>query len=576
MSNIRPNAAPIRFKREDIESFDLGTIDGRAGAARVILNAGGHDEATDTELITHMIEAYAILDASGLMDADNGYRKLTNEEMECFQAGNYKAATSAPALIDYLTLLHPMFSSHFPTLGTDPGYRIIIGAWFFDPCIHGTERGALLIHEVLHGVLGHHSYTRLDPSLVNIAGDAIINQQIERSSGYDLPNNKDESKPMGVYPRTIKPPSYPNGMPENLSFIKYYYGALEMQEQNKNESMSSSLNGNGSSSSNHGKSSADGNGSSTGTTDGGESTNGGESSDKQSGTGNASSNDGGSPDAVMDNGDGTSTDIHISGNGMCREVSAKEEGELDNQGVEKAGELQKAMARAAAKVKAMAELEKDSSKFRGTSGTDFNQFILDALNPPKLNWQVLLGGILSRTFNSIISGHEDFSYKHPNRRIRPNGFIMPGSVAYSPKGIIGCDTSGSMDHDDYMNAISEVDGLCRKRQVNDLTFLTVDTSITSIQTVTDPKKLRLGSGGGTVMKVFYDYLSSLRNTGDYPDFSVLMTDGFIDWDDCMNAMDKRMRNIILVTNAGGFNTGKMYDKMYRNLRVLPIFNEDDM
>lgn len=551
--NITDNDKNIVFSEDEFSDFDLDTIQGRADAVRLILSRKGYDESNDRQWMTHLLEGYMNLINSGLMP--RMVRKMSDEELEYFHAGTYKAATLAPALDDYVALLHPMYSSMNPTLATDANFRITVGAWFYDPSIRGVERGTMIIHEVMHGVLGHYELSHLEPGKVNLAGDAIINQQIERSDDQSLPSNFDNSD-IFVFPRTIVTKKYPKGMDNNESFMKYYSALEEDEDQKQGKS------GNQSDSGQADSSSQSGDGQSQGQGEGDSSKQNGQGSGKSSGDQSEQNGQGGGSYMVHDDGtvsrmDGSAT--------PCHEMSSEEYNSMDKEGVEKAGELEKEMARTGAQAKAM-----EQAKMRGNYGSNFNDFILDSLIPPKVHWEAVLSNILSKSFNTIITGKTDFSYRRPNRRNHPNGFILPGSIAYAPHGIIGCDTSGSMSEKDYAEALGEVEGLCRSTKGSKLDFITVDTEITDIQPVSNAADLNLSGGGGTCMNVFYKYVNELPRA-KRPDFTVLMTDAYIDWEESVEEMDTNIHNIILVTNEVGMECAKEYDGKVRNLTVIPIY-----
>ena len=551
--NITDNDKNIVFSEDEFSDFDLDTIQGRADAVRLILSRKGYDESNDRQWMAHLLEGYMNLANSGLMP--RMVRKMSDEELEYFHAGTYKAATLAPALDDYVALLHPIYLILYPTLATDAHFRITVGAWFYDPSIRGVERGTMIIHEVMHGVLGHYELSHLEPGKVNLAGDAIINQQIERSDDQSLPSNFDNSD-IFVFPRTIVTKKYPKGMNNNESFMKYY-AALEEdedQKQGKSGDQSDSGQADGSSQS--------GDGQSQGRGDGDSSKQNGQGSGKSSGDQSEQNGQGGGSYMVHDDGTVSRMDGSVA---PCHEMSSEEYNSMDKEGVEKAGELEKEMARTGAQAKAM-----EQAKMRGNHGSDFNDFILDSLIPPKVQWEAVLSNILSKSFNTIITGKTDFSYRRPNRRNHPNGFILPGSIAYAPHGIIGCDTSGSMSEKDYAEALGEVEGLCRSTKGSKLEFITVDTEITDIQPVSNAADLNLSGGGGTCMNVFYKYVNELPRA-KRPDFTVLMTDAYIDWEESVEEMDTNIHNIILVTNEGGMECAKEYDGKVRNLTVIPIY-----
>lgn len=574
--NITDNDKNIVFTEDEFSDFDLDTIQGRADAVRLILSRKGYDESNDRQWMAHLLEGYMNLANSGLMPGV--VRKMSGEELEYFHAGTYKAATLAPALDDYVALLHPMYSSMNPTLATDANFRITVGAWFYDPSIRGVERGTMIIHEVMHGVLGHYELSHLEPRKINLAGDAIINQQIERSDDQSLPSNFDNSD-IFVFPRTIITKKYPKGMDNNESFMKYYAALEEDEDQKHGKSGNQSNSGqaDGSSQSGGGQSQGRGEGDSSKQNGqgGGKSQGRGEGdSSKQNGQGGGQSQGQGGGDSSEQNGQGGgSYMVHDDGTvskmdgsaAPCHEMSSEEYNSMDKEGVEKAGELEKEMARTGAQAKAM-----EQAKMRGNHGSDFNDFILDSLIPPKVQWEAILSNIISKSFNTIITGKTDFSYRRPNRRNHPNGFILPGSIAYAPHGIIGCDTSGSMLEKDYAEALGEVEGLCRSTKGSKLDFITVDTEITDIQPVSNAADLNLSGGGGTCMNVFYKYVNELPRA-KRPDFTVLMTDAYIDWEESVEEMDPNIHNIILVTNEDGMDYAKEYDGKVQNLTVIPIY-----
>jgi predicted metal-dependent peptidase len=563
-----PQGVPqkIEYHEEDFDKFDLGTIKGRAEAVRLILKKQGYEEKSDKQWITHLMEGYAMLQNADLSPIE--IRKMTDDELEYFHSGTYKASTLAPALTDYVSLLHPMYSSMNPTLATDSDYRISIGAWFFDPSIRGVERGTMIIHEVMHGILGHYDMDHLQPELVNYAGDAIINQQIERSQDQSLPSNFDNSD-IFFFPRTIKTKKYPNGMDNNESFMKYYTALEEDRQQAGQNGQNSGQQGKNGKQVQQGQGSGqnrqndDGSGQSQSGQQSSQNGNGGGSQNNQQSNQSGAGSDG--PISEMIHKDGSVSPMN--GNSRpCHEMTPEEQNAMDANKVEKAGQLEKEMARAGAQTKAMEQIRKNRSK----TGSSFNEFILDALQPPKVKWESILGNVISKSFNTIITGRTDFSYRRPNRRNHPNGFILPGSIAYSPKGVIGCDTSGSMSESDYREALSEVEGLCKSMHGDKLSFITVDTTVTNIQPVKNAKDLKLNGGGGTCMAVFYQYVNNLKKD-DKPDFTVLMTDAYIDWEESVEEMDIRMHNIILVTNEGGMEYANKYESKVPNLTVIPIF-----
>ena len=561
--------------KEQEPTYDLNTIQGRADAVRVLIKEYFNtDEANDTEFQTHLLMAYDLL-ALKARKAEIT-RPLTEEEYTIYHQATYKAVSAGAALTSYISLLHPSVSTFSPTLATDQYMRVSIGWWFFDPSLTVVQRGTLLLHEVMHTVLGHYTLKNLDLTLANKAGDAIINQGIEhaRSMFMELPKNKNNSD-IFVFPRTIISKKYPKGMPENLDFMAYY---REVEKNtDKNSSMfSNGMNSNGGESSQNGNGSGDENGQNGGSLGSGLS-NGGNSSQNSGGNGGASGkNDENSQKSGENGGDDSNQNQNNQNKEFsgCRPMSAKEESDLDKRGVEKAGDLEKEQARIASINKAREIAKNNGSKDHSYSGSDFNDFILSSLQPPKIRWEQVLKTVVSHNFNTIITGHTDYSYRRPSRRSSNSEFIRPSTIGYSPSIIVGLDCSGSMNEDDYMAAVSEVDGICKTIGFTRISFITVDTEITSKQVVSKVSDIKLGSGGGTELSPFYKYINSMQ-AKNRPDVTILITDGGIgyeDWRLYKTLANPKIMNLVLVTNK---NMYEHRDKSLesRNFKILPIYKD---
>lgn len=586
-----------------LSKFDLSKpldIATRADVARQLLDQIKVKEG-DAHWQTALISVYMPLQR--LLEP-NGVRKLTKEEYEVFHSALYNAATMAPSLTDYLSLLHPMISCSLPTLGTDRHFRVAIGHWFFDPSLTSLERGTLLVHEVMHNVLGHYDLKDDDPKLSNIAGDAVINQGIEAAGRkMKLPEDPDGTD-ISVYPRSIKTKDHPQGMPNNLSYEEYYAALLEeakkmkkaMQnarskdEDRQDGDQSSPTSGSpqngdgdawfsggsrdggtgsGSTGSSSGQDSSSKNtgqpqdGSSSGPGDDGP-----QSQDTSGNDGNGQSQDGAN-DGDDPNGDSKSSDNAGHGipkNVVCHPMSPEDEEAMEQAGVEKATQLDKEMARNGAIAKAMEIM----SKNRDESGSRFDQFVLDALRPPKVPWKQILQGVVSRQFNTIVTGGTDYSFRRPSRRSAPGGFIRPSFIAYAPKILVGCDTSGSMGADDYRSVVSEVEGLFKSMAGSEISFVTIDTQITSKQVVRHAKDLKLVGGGGTTMSPLLDYVNGLP-AASRPDMVILCTDCYIDWEEYLERMTPDRSYIVLATDAHGYEMAKGHEDEHPNLKIIAAY-----
>lgn len=560
---------------DDFKNCDFNTIDGRAAAVRILLGAYGCDKDTDDKWMKHLASAYELLTNGGFIKRET--RPMNQEELEYFQAGTYEAATSSPALVPYISLLHPQFSSYMSTLGTDKHYRVEVGPWYFDPYLTAHNRGALIVHEVMHGVLGHLSMVNVDHQLSNIAGDDVINQQIEHS-GMKLPCNPDGSE-FGYFPRNTITKKYPHGMKENLYFGDYYQALVDEKDRLMKEArqkvgeeeeagLSDGKPGDRPANIKGGLPGKPGSPTTGGNTDNGHSgTGSGEDANGQQDSGSGSSEDGEPGDANVD---GQKIGNINHGAATCNVVTSEVEDSLDSDGVQKAKPEDIDMARNKAVLAAMHEADEG----RGTSGTNFNSFILNLLKPSRINWKSQFRNIVSRNYNSIINGHADITYSQPDRRRSENPYniVYPGEIGYAPEVIVGVDTSGSMSEDDYNKALAEVRGILKQTNSPKIRFVTIDTEVTADRELKgNMRSVQLDGGGGTEMNVFYRYINRLHHK---PDMSVLMTDGFIDWDEVFEAMNPRMRNIILITDKGGYDCyNSIVHRKFRGLTVLPIFQD---
>lgn len=560
---------------DDFKNCDFNTIDGRAAAVRILLGAYGCDKDTDDKWMAHLAAAYELLANGGFIKRET--RPMNQEELEYFQAGTYEAATISPALVPYVSLLHPQFSSYMSTLGTDKHYRVEVGPWYFDPYLTSHNRGALIIHEVMHGVLGHLTMVDVDHQLSNIAGDDVINQQIEHS-GMKLPCNPDGSE-FGCYPRNTITKKYPHGMKENLYFGDYYQALVDEKdrilkearkkaEKEEEGGLPDDKNGGNPVNIKGGLPGRNGTPTTGDNSDNGHSGLGsGDNANNQHDSGNGSDKDGEPGDANVD---GQKIGNINHGASTCNVVTSEVEDSLDSDGVQKAKPEDIDMARNKAVLAAMHEADEG----RGTSGSNFNSFILNLLRPSRINWKNQFRNIVSRNYNSIINGHADITYSQPDRRRSENPYniVYPGEIGYAPEVIVGVDTSGSMSEDDYNKALAEVRGILKQTNSPKIRFVTIDTEVTADRELKgNVRSVQLDGGGGTEMNVFYRYINRLRHK---PDMSVLMTDGFIDWEDVLMAMNMRMRNIILITDKGGYDCYKSnVHSKFRGLTVLPIFQD---
>lgn len=567
-------------------------------------------------------------------------RELTDEEWDIYQGAITRASWSASEVLPYLGLLHPVFSTTADTLGTDNNYRMMIGMWFFDPDYAAPELQTLLLHEVFHPILGHYE-KELDPTLTNYAGDLQINQGLLKNKNLQFPcyGPKDpkrmkwlpNARKIGMFPGKQHTVSYPGGMPDGQTFDFYYSNFLldrrAAEQKRLKEQMQAAGSGEGSGSDgapgqghsqgqdqsqgqsavqspNHGQSTGggqmQGDGPSGQGPDGngqggsGQDRNGDQTPRNGGGNGNGENRnqpngnpwgDGDEPasERKEEPGYGEGTDPNgLDTNGKCDQLSPEQEKILDDLGVEKAGDYEKVNAKNEAIQRAKSTIEGNNA--RSSSGSDFASWLLDSLRPPKVNWERLMRNIVARWSAEITFGRSDYSYRRTSRREDDEDptMIHPGMVGYEIFSVLGCDSSGSMGHDEYVAACSEIQGALKRIENSRFLCSTVDTEITNFKPVKDVHDLDIRGGGGTIMRTFYDWTYGKKGKGipgyGKPDITALATDGFIDWPDVYAAIrrDKYTKHIIMICNKDGYEGNrKAIDEIdeLRNAAVIPIYDK---
>ena len=155
--------------------------------------------------------------------------------------------------------------------------------------------------------------------------------------------------------------------------------------------------------------------------------------------------------------------------------------------------------------------------------------LLGELTAPKIDWREQL-----REFMSAVSqGHDDSTWRRPNRRWLGEDLYMPSHVSESMGSlVVAIDTSGSICGELVSSFLSEVVGLCQNVQPEVLHLLEVDAAVQA-HTVYDQMSLdslsakrTLAGGGGTDMRTIFKYLD---DNNIKPEAVVVLTDGYTPW-----------------------------------------------
>lgn len=581
---------------------------------------GGADE-DKVEPIDYMFGYESLIQAyerAGIRET----RQLTGEEWMFVQSAVSVLCKNAPEMAPWAAIFHPVYCNTMTTLGTDNYFRCMIGPWFFDSSLDSEERQTLLAHEMFHPILGHTDPSRsVDAEISNIAGDYQINQGLRRNKqlhwyhrGLIDPNTShaDPHNPIvGIFPEDYKNDEYKNGLPEGWTFEKYYSVIYDDRLKQKDKALAESSgsetqnnpDANGQNGSSQGDVSlnqnsdneaqeqeqSDSNG--QGSPDDGNHGDGSSQPDSQSKTGNGSNGDNAQSKNPWGNGQEPAVKItkqpntgyddgHGNNTSSCNGLSSEQKDELDKLGIERAGDYEKITAKTASINIAQKNAKKRSEGGRSSYGSNFTEWFLEMLRPPKVSWKKLFRNVIGRDVEAIVNGRSDYSYRRPARR--PSQFdptvVRPGMIDYEVRIVFGVDTSGSMGSDDHVDALSEIQGALHHIRRAKSTIAMIDTDITETKDVRSIKDFTLKGGGGTEMNVFYKWVKKIPKR-KAPDITVLATDGYIDWDEVYKEIltDKRtFKHIILVTEQGGMDTGKKHiDKLNKMKNATVLLIESD-
>ena len=151
---------------------------------------------------------------------------------------------------------------------------------------------------------------------------------------------------------------------------------------------------------------------------------------------------------------------------------------------------------------------------------------------PTVNWETHLQFCLTS------SGHDDYNWARPNRRLRPHGFYLPSYRGFQiPKTLFVFDTSGSISSEFLGQMAAELNKLLSIARNSTITILSCDTEVHVIGEFSavkpfKPKEHRLVGGGGTsfiepfnyAVKHKFEQLIYMTDTeGSFPDKETVKT-----------------------------------------------------
>lgn len=171
----------------------------------------------------------------------------------------------------------------------------------------------------------------------------------------------------------------------------------------------------------------------------------------------------------------------------------------------------------------------DHMKQMGTAPGEWSRWVEEILDP-KVPWQQVLQSSVRRAVGWA-SGNTHQTYRRLSRRQAASPrTVLPGTHRAVPAVAIVLDTSGSVDDGLLAQALGEVDGVLRAlgTAVAGVDVLTCDAAVQTAGKVTSARRVQLGGGGGTDMRIGIASALALRPR---PEIVVVLTDGWTPWPD---------------------------------------------
>lgn len=489
-------------------------------------------------------------------------RALTEEERDIYAGAVIQASAILPAWRDGIALLRPFYDATAGTAYVDQYSRVGLSPWFFE-ALGPFQRASVILHETSHVLYNY--FVRLaamggDPKIGNVASDFEINTGLETVPRVDLS--------FAIFPQ--QPPyNFPKFLTQEAYYGLLADSGLEMPSNPDSGAPDPNCPEHGDKSDDSGapqSSSED----PTGGAEPGEGEGKGEAAeaapDSGSNPGEADGagepGPGGSECTCPSQGQGggkpgagKSGDTPHGESKVCDEATEGRVAAADDAGVERASDVEQAIAKSNTAVRVAEEARQQRAAGNGTMA-DFLEFSMERMAPPKVDWRSIFRRLVSRMDETIVRGRSDYSYRRTSRRLTSSKFIFPGMVEYQPKIMLGIDTSGSMGQEDFLAIASEVEGILKSasRTRDQLRVFSVDTVVSNVKPVASVAKLDLRGGGGTDMSVAWKYVNQLPKR-ERPDLFVLASDSHTDWVSIQKQLELakplKYKSIVLATTSSG-------------------------
>ena len=182
------------------------------------------------------------------------------------------------------------------------------------------------------------------------------------------------------------------------------------------------------------------------------------------------------------------------------------------------------------------------SSSAGNAGSSLTRWANKARRIHKDPREVILRVVRKRVEEH--TGIGERSFRRPNRRYAHSGVIMPSNVAVVPRIAVFLDTSGSMVDEDFSLALGMINKIISSFRIRDgIVIITGDTAAkTKMYTAGQVRELELKGGGGTdVGNIVSTGIEELKAK---PHIAVAITDGMTPWPDSQSDVGVPMLAVI--------------------------------
>jgi predicted metal-dependent peptidase len=157
---------------------------------------------------------------------------------------------------------------------------------------------------------------------------------------------------------------------------------------------------------------------------------------------------------------------------------------------------------------------------------------LGELTKPKIDWRAVLADF----WRSACSGHDDNTWRTPNRRFVGMDILLPSTISQRVgRGVVGVDMSGSVTGRQVSLMMSEVVYVATHVHPEKLDLLYWDAAVARHETYDETNLDMLATstkpagGGGTSPSCVKRYITEHKLE---PEFIIMLTDGYVDnWPD---------------------------------------------